>query len=329
VVKNLGKSVTLRHVRAFIAVAEQGSFTQASDILAISQPALTTTINQLEDILETPLFVRTTRRVEVTPVGQNFLPAAQRIVRDFDREIRAAYEAGKRSSNLVKIAVLPSLAMSIFPTAMMRFGEEQPNITVNIRDDNAKGVHRQVLRSESDFGISNQWEEDSQLEFTPLFQDRVGLVCHHNHPLAAEKEGINWEQLKDHSFAGMSDDTGVSALLHSMNEELPENVLSPEFEVLTMVALASIIHANLAGSALPALAIPRLVAPPLEFIKLRNPEVWRQVHIVTHKKSSLSSSAETLRDFLLKSMATPWDNLSDPWNTLGSDNIVSKEFLKS
>jgi len=77
-VKNLGKSVALRHVRAFIEVAEQGSFTAAANDLAISQPALTTTINQLEDLFEVQLFIRTTRRVELTTVGSYYwgkLPA--------------------------------------------------------------------------------------------------------------------------------------------------------------------------------------------------------------------------------------------------------------
>ncbi len=320
-VANLSKSISLRHIRAFIEVAEQGRFTAAANILAISQPALTTTINQLEDLLEVQLFLRTTRRVELTDIGKDFLPAAKSIVIDFDREIKAVHEAGKRSVSLVKVAVLPSLAMSIIPNALKLFAEEQPGVKVNIRDDNSKGIHQQVLLNESDFGITNIWEDNDQLEFTPLFEDRIGLVCHRDHPLAQSKSGIDWEKLEAHSFIGMSDDTGVSTLLHA-TPNLPDCVLTPEYEVLTMVALANLVHTKLAISALPALAMPRLVNPPLKFLKLHKPTVWRQVHIVTRKNSKLSTAAQLLRIFLQKILSKPWD-------MLGPEHPVNREYLRN
>jgi len=320
-VKNLGKSVALRHVRAFVEVAEQGSFTAAANILAISQPALTTTINQLEDLLEVQLFIRTTRRVELTTVGRNFLPNAQNIVKGFDREINAVYEAGKRSGGHVKIAVLPSLAMSILPKAIKIFSETHPKVNVSIRDDNAKGVHQQMLKNESDFGITNQWEEDSQLNFVPLFEDRVGVVCHHSHELAKSKSGTQWQKLENSDFVGMSSDTGVFSMLHSI-PNLPQCVSTPAYETLTMVALASLIHANLAITALPALAVPRMIDPPLKFVKLGKPTVWRQIYLVTRKSGHLSASAELLRTFLQ-------DTLTKPCELLGPQSCVDKKDLRS
>jgi len=308
-VKNLGKSVALRHVRAFIEVAEQGSFTAAANDLAISQPALTTTINQLEDLFEVQLFIRTTRRVELTTIGANFLPIAQNIVEGFDREINAVHEAGKRTGGHVKIAVLPSLAMSILPKAITLFSEDHPKISVSIRDDNAKGVHQQMLKNESDFGITNKWEEDNQLNFFPLFEDRVGVVCHHNHELARSKSGTQWQKLENSDFVGMSGDTGVYAMLHSI-PNLPQCISTPAYETLTMVALASLIHANLAVTALPALAVPRMIDPPLKFVKLGKPTVWRQIYLVTRKSGHLSASADLLRGFLQNTLVKPWELLA-------------------
>ncbi len=313
--------MALRHVRAFIEVADQGSFTAAADILAISQPALTTTINQLENLLEIPLFIRTTRSVELTDIAKNFLPIAKKMVGNFDREINLVHELGKRSDGYVKIAVLPSLAISIIPKAVKLFSETYPSINVHIRDDNAKGVHQQMLSNESDFGITNKWEIDAQLKFTPLFQDRVGLICHHDHELAKTKSGVNWQRLKKYSFVGMSDDTGVNAMLRSISE-LPECISTPKLEVLTMLALTSLVHANQAISALPALAIPRMVDPPLEFVRLVKPTVWRQIYLVTRKNSHLSDSAELLRIFLQS-------RLSKPWELLSSEGWIDKENLRS
>ncbi len=319
-VKNLGRAVALRHIRAFVEVAEQGSFTMAADILAISQPALTSTINQLEDLLGIALFIRTTRSVKLTDLGKEFLPKAQNLLIDFDHEVNAIHEAGKRGGGQVKIAVLPSLAISIIPRAINLFSNAQPDVSVQIRDDNAKGVHRQVLTNKFDFGITNKWEENNQLKFTPLFEDRVGLVCHNNHEIAQYKSGTEWEKLANHHFVGMSGDTGVNAMLKAI-PNLPDSVVTPEYEVLTMVALASLIHNNLAVSALPVLAVPCLIEPPLEFIKLCKPTVWRQIHIVTRKNSHLSDSAELLRIFLQKA-------LSEPWKLLSSEYSIAEEHFR-
>lgn len=301
----------MRHVRAFLEVAEQGSFVAAADRLAISQPALTTTIIQMEDLLGVALFIRTTRRVELTMIGAEFLPIARNIVSDFDLAINAVHAAGERGSRQVNIAALPSLAITILPQAIKRFAEFQPGIKVHIKDDNAKGVHRQVRLGESNFGLTNQWEEDEHLVFTPVFQDRVGLVCHRNNDLAESGPEVDWIKLVDHHFVGMASDTGIHALLHSI-PGLIESVLRPEYEVLTMVALTTLIHSNLGVSALPALAVPRLVNPPLEFITLGNPAVWRQICIVTRAKGQLSMSAELLRGFLQRILQKPWDLLEGP-----------------
>ncbi len=302
-------------------VGGQRSFTAAADRLAISQPALTNTINQLEQRLGVELIIRTTRRVELTEVGNEFLPVARSLISDFDRALKAVHEAGKRRSGHVTVAVLPSLAIAVLPRVLESFAGAQPTIKIQIRDDNAKGVHRQVRLNESDFGLGNQWEQDRQLDFTPVFRDRVGLVCHRDHDLAKLRSGTDWRTLEDQNFVGMSADTGVHAILHAI-PNLPARVATPEYEVLTMVALASLIRANLAVSALPTLAVPRLVDPPLEFIKLRKPAVWRQICLITRKDGRLSSSAESVRAFFQSALSKPWQWLN-PEQAVDEANVRS------
>lgn len=300
----------MNHVRAFLEVGEQCSFTAAADRLAISQSALTTRINQMESLLGVALFIRTTRRVELTKIGADFMPVARTIVSDFDYAINAVHEAGERGSRQVNIAAVPSVMMTILPQAIKRFCELHPDIKVQIRDDNARGVHRQVRSNESDFGLVNQWEEDDHLVFTPVFQDRVGLVCHPDSPLAASGSEIDWLKLEDHNFIGMAGDTGIHVLLRLI-PGLPEWVLKPEYEVLTMVALATLLRTNIGVTALPVLAVPRLVDPQLKFIALSNPAVWREISIVTRARGQLSASAELLRAFLQQVLRVPWDLLED------------------
>jgi DNA-binding transcriptional LysR family regulator len=290
--------LTLRHIRAFVEVAHQGSFRRAAEKLFVSQPALTITINQLEELVGVSLLNRTTRQVNLTVDGEDFLPIAERLKADFERAISDLKKSAERRGGVVSIAVLPSLTSNLLPELLARFKTGNPGIRVILRDDNARGVQRQVLNNESDFGISNLWEEDSELEFTPLTVDPVGLVCPPDHLLGKTARPLSWRKLEGLPFVGMSQDTGVHKLINSI-DECPEAVRSPEYEVLTMAALGGILEARLAITVLPLLAVPRHMHPSLVFRKLTNPKVEREICVITRRDYSLSASAQKVRDMLL------------------------------
>jgi DNA-binding transcriptional LysR family regulator len=291
-------SLTLRHLRAFVEVAHQGSFRRAAEKLFLSQPALTITINQLEDMVGVRLFNRTTRQVNLTTDGEDFLPIAERLVADFDRAISDLKTSAERRGGQVAIAVLPSLTINLLPDILARFKSNNPGIRIILRDDNARGVQRQVLNNESDFGISNLWEEDSELEFTPLTLDPVGLVCPEDHPLGKTSKPLTWSKLAEYPFVGMTQDTGVHKLIKAI-EGCPESIRSPEYEVLTMAALGGILEAKLAITVLPLLAVPSHMHPALVFRKLTNPRVERELCIIKRRDYQLSAAAQKVHDLLL------------------------------
>jgi DNA-binding transcriptional LysR family regulator len=300
--------LNLRHLRAFVEVARQGSFRRAAEKLHLSQPALTITINQLEELVGVKLLNRTTRRVDLSIDGEDFLPIAERLVADFDRAISDLKMTAERREGKVTIAVLPSLTINLLPGLLARFKDANPGIRIILRDDNAKGVQRQVLHNESDFGISNRWEEDSELEFTPLTLDPVGLVCPADHPLGESRKPLAWRKLESFPFVGMSQDTGVYKLINAI-EGCPESVRSPEYEVLTMAALGGILEAKLAITVLPLLAVPSHMHPALVFRKLTNPRVERELCVITRRESPLSVHAQKIRDMLLTETPRSVDRL--------------------
>jgi len=301
-------SLSLRHLRAFVEVARQGSFRRAAEKLHLSQPALTITINQLEELVGVKLFNRTTRRVNLSIDGEDFLPIAERLVTDFGRAITDLKTSAERREGKVAIAVLPSLTINLLPGLLARFKDANPEMRVTLRDDNARGVQRQVLNNESDFGISNRWEEDSELEFTSLTVDPVGLVCPPDHPLGKSTKPLAWRKLEKLPFVGMSQDTGVHKLISAI-EECPESIRSPEYEVLTMAALGGILQARLAITALPLLAVPGHMHPALVFRKLTHPRIERELCIITRRDYPLSVHAQKIRDMLLTETPRSVDRL--------------------
>jgi len=311
------RNITLRHIRAFVEVARHGSFTVAANRISISQPGLTNIINQLEDLLGVSLFNRTTRRVELTVDGREFFPVAEGLIQDFDRAITSVRAAAKRRMGTVEVAVLPSLAVNLLPTIVRQYNETSPSINIRLKDDNARGIFRQLRHNEADFALANKWTDDADLEFTPLFRDVVGLVCLPNHPLAGLNRPLCWADLEGSAFVGMAPDTGIYPLIHQ-RADLPDNVLTPEYEVLTLVALASIVEANLAVTALPALAAPLYTEAPIVFRILTEPVIEREIFIIRRKDQALSEAAQTVLNMFRT-------QLKQPWKLLRPDTIISPD----
>ena len=83
----IARNLSFRHLRAFVCVAETGSFTRAAEKLAVSQPALTSNIRQFEEIVGVELLTRTTRYVELNACGREFLPQVKQFISNFDSAI--------------------------------------------------------------------------------------------------------------------------------------------------------------------------------------------------------------------------------------------------
>lgn len=294
----MAATVTLRHLRAFVEIAQQGSFRRAAEILCVSQPALTITINQFESLLGVMLFKRTTRQVKPTNAGEGFLPIALGLVDNFDRAIIDLKQSARRRDQQVTISVLPSLVNNLIPEVLVRFQTSNPDIHVVLKDENARGVQRQVLDNEADFGISNIWEREPELEYTPLSCDPMVLVCPQDHPLGTSTKPISWQKLSGYPFVGMSSNTGIHKLIKSVGG-CPESIRTPEYEVLTMASLSGIVKQNLAITALPLLAVPGHMQSTLVLRKLVSPAVERELCLITRHNNILSESASMVRDILL------------------------------
>ena len=111
----------LQQLQAFVAVAERGSFRAAADQIHLSAPALSRRIDKLETILGARLFNRTTRAVELTPLGRVFLDRARAALDDLESAILGISDIAASSSGRVTVACVPSAAIHFLPTVVGSF----------------------------------------------------------------------------------------------------------------------------------------------------------------------------------------------------------------
>jgi DNA-binding transcriptional LysR family regulator len=291
-------NVTLKHLQAFVAVAQEGSFTRAARRLALSQPALTIQITQFEEELGVRLFDRTTRRVLLTDNGAEFLPTAERLLDDVHSAIAEVRDVAARRRGRVGVATLPSIAVKLMPAMVAAFRTDYPGVSVHLLDANASGVQERVRRKEVDFGLASQWQRDEDLKFEPVMRDPFRVVCRRDHPLAAKEGPLSWADLAGHEFLGLAPDTGIRPLIEGV-ADLPSNVRTPPVEVSNIATLDGMLAAGLGVSVLPELALPADPSGCLISRALHGPALSRELCLITRRGRSLSPAAQSLRDLIL------------------------------
>lgn len=289
-------NLSIRHLRAFVAVAHHGSFTRAAEHLHLTQSSLTATIKQLEQQTGLILLDRTTRRVLLNPEGERFLPIAERLLSDFDTAIADLQAVAEHQHGKVGVAASPSTLARLLPSVVKEFHLHYPHIGLLLRDDSAAGIEQHVLANEVDFGIGGNHSNHPELSYTPVLRDRFGAVLSPGHPLAKGKEALDWKELEREELLMLSTDTGIRAQLtqepsyHGIEFRLDRSTI----EVSNPAGLAALVEAGLGLSILPALAAGTRSFERLLFRPLTNPAIYRDLHIIHRRGRSLSPAADTL-----------------------------------
>jgi DNA-binding transcriptional LysR family regulator len=126
--------MNLRHLRSFVAVAEEGSFTRAARRIGVSQPSLSQQIRALECALGGPLIERLPRGIRLTAGGKALLPEAQAAVRAAERAVTAARTALGLEAGEIEVATLLSMAVGIVPHVAAVWLERHPEFAIRMRE---------------------------------------------------------------------------------------------------------------------------------------------------------------------------------------------------
>ncbi|CFM70819.1 LysR family transcriptional regulator [Bordetella pertussis] len=295
----LPKHVTLKHLTAFVAVAQESSFTHAARRLFQTQSSVTTLVRQLETALGTQLFARTSRKVLLSAAGQDFLPRVMRLLADFDGVIEDVVRYGALERGRVSVAAAPSAITQLIAPAAADFARRHPAIRLYLRDDNSGRIQRQVAAQEVDFGLTSRWADAPGLAFDPLLEDRFGVLYRADDTsIQPGRDGhVRWERLSHRKLVGVVDETGIMALLRA-RAALPIEAAAPFYEASSTTSQAALVKAGLGVALLPALAVERVREPGLAFALLARPTVMRTLCIIGHQERALSPAAAALIDTL-------------------------------
>ncbi|MEU3186654.1 LysR family transcriptional regulator [Streptomyces sp. NPDC006923] len=202
----------LRHLEYFVAVAEERHFTRAAQRLMVSQSGLSASIRALEHELGAPLFVRSTRRVELTSAGSALLAEACRAL----ASVRAAKEAVAAVQGLLRGTLSVGTEQCVtgvhVPGLLARFRAEHPEVEVRLRQAGSASLVDDVAAGRLDLAfvaVSGAVPEGVRL--IPLAQEPMVLLCHPGHALAGAAKA-EWAELGGEVFVDFHQDWGARGL---------------------------------------------------------------------------------------------------------------------
>jgi LysR family carnitine catabolism transcriptional activator len=269
--------LTIRQLEAFTAVAQNTSFSGAAKTLGISQPSVSAIIGKIEGEMGVRLFDRTTRSLRLTSDGKHLFAIADELVRNFHVAVEAMSNRSLGHRGRVVIGVLPSFAATGLPQALNNFSKRFPGVDVVIHDvvhDRALSMLRDGIL---DFAITTPPAERIDIEYEHLLHDRMMMVCSRDHSLAASPE-IDWNQLQEHRFIGLSRTSSVRTLLDAGC--LSAGVtLRVGYEVEQIPTVIALVKAGLGVTALPELTFSMFSSDDLAVRPIVRPALNRPIGV--------------------------------------------------
>ncbi|WP_135448945.1 hydrogen peroxide-inducible genes activator [Tabrizicola caldifontis] len=168
--------LTLKHLRYFEALARHRHFGRAAEASAISQPALSLQVKELEDILGAPLVERGPRQIRLTPLGEDFAQRARDVLRSVDELAALARASSGPLSGRLRLGVIPTIAPYFLPHLIRQLADRFPDLSVHPREAVTSRLVRDLTEGRIDLALVALPVSEPSLAEHPLFDEEFLLV---------------------------------------------------------------------------------------------------------------------------------------------------------
>ena len=271
--------LSARDLLAVQVLSECKNFMTASLTLNVSQPALTRTIQRVEEAVGFALFRRSTRRVEITAAGTEFTAVASRILSDLRISLDNIRDGADEQRGQLIVSCVMSMAYTQLPELIRRYHALRPRVEIHVREGIHGDVVEDVRSGVADLGITYVDEVPNGCQAISLGREAFHVVLPHDHLLARHRNELSLTEAAGYAM--------VSLPKHSQTRRMLDGLASAAGLTLqhavTVNQFATIMQCVQAGvgiAILPSGAIPAALASGLVSRPLTDPAVTRSVGIL-------------------------------------------------
>ena len=246
-------NIELRHLRYFMAVAEELHFGRAAERLHISQPPLSIQIRVLEDIVGAALFHRSQRRVSLTKAGEVLLTESRHILARVDGAIEASRSASRGEVGELSIGFVSTADYNVLPPLLREFRTRAPGVRLTLREATTDVLLAALLERTMDAGFVLPPVDDPELEYWPIHREPFVAALPESHPLARATGKLRLKELADAPFL-MSPRSHAPRLYDDIVSFCQRCGFSPrvEQEAVQMQTIVSLVSAGIGVALIPA-----------------------------------------------------------------------------
>lgn len=297
-------NIELRHLRYFIAVAEELHFGKAAERLNISQPPLSLQIQSLENEIGAKLLERTNRSVALTPAGQMFLKESYQIIARVNAAANRASRMEKGELGEISIGFTSTTPfMHLVTLSLRQFRENYPEVGIHMFQMNTKQQISPLLTGRIDLGIMRNTTLPDNLHHQLLFREPFILAVYEGHPLLAYKDcGVNIHDIGQYPFVFFERDVGT-ALYDEIMSLLSFSGITPTIaqEAGEAMTILGLVAAGL-GISIVTESFTRMKIDGVHYLRFADPQAFSEVWLVSPKTRTIPQAANRLTQMLLKNI---------------------------
>lgn len=297
--------MTIRHLKIFITVAECGSMNMAAKKLFLSQPTISQAIRELEEYYDTRLFDRLSKRLHITPSGQDLLSSAYQVVSQFEQMERQMKKNHRKE--VLRIGSTITIGSCLISNVLNDFEQIMPDTETYTFIGNTRLIEEKLLKSELDIAIVEGEIHRPDLITVPSIRDFLVLGCSSRHPFAGRSE-IHISELEEQKFIIREQGSGTRALFdrfikfHNLNLPIAWEATCPD-------AFRNAILYNQCLAVVSVRLLERDIRDGMVRIFIpQTSELERSFSLVYHKDKILTPSMEAVQNIIAHYQQPDWLN---------------------
>ena len=276
-------------LKAFVAVAETGSFSVAAEHLFLTQPAVSKRIAALESELDTRLFDRIGRTVTLTEAGVALLPRAQSMLVELKDSIRAVSSLSDEVRGTLRFATSHHIGLHRLPPTLKHYTQAYPQVRLDIRFMDSEAACVAVEHGDLELGIVTlPPAPSSNLTTEVIWQDPLGIVVSRSHPLTG-KADVTLGELAQHVAVLPSSNTYTRQIAEQAFSRLGLE-LEVTFSTNYLETIKMLVSVGIGWSLLPNTMLDKHIC----MLSVEELSLQRSLGIVYHRERTLSNAARAL-----------------------------------
>ena len=291
--------MNLQQLQYFKVISQTKNFTTASNILSITQPALSKAISKLEEELDVHLFEREGRNIKITKYGEVFLKYAESALNDIEKGIEKIHDMKTNNDNIISIASTYCIGATFIPFLISNFINSHIQTRFNFNNQSTEEIFKDLKYERVDLGFFDSIEKIdkySEIETILVKKEEYVLIVPKNHHLA-NREEVELKELKDEYFIAYNDRNNEKKISYS---ELIGYTPKIAVEPTEATMLASLVAAG-AGIAI-ILNTPMINTNKLSIIKIKDYIGRKNIYMGWNRNSYYSKTIEEFKKYVIKDL---------------------------